>query len=131
MHGTGECRVVRVELQEAMVIEDFLPLPLGNSDVILGIQWLEKFGTMSTSWKTQTLKIQPNGKTITLKGHPTLGGISLKAMMKTIRKEKGGLLLELNLLQSEEEPHRSSFAGMIRYSTCPLVCLLVEIMSTL
>lgn len=83
------------------IIEDFLLLPLGNSDVILGIQWLEKLGNITTNWKTQTLKFQSEGVTVTLQGDPHLGrtGISLKAMLKNLQKEGQGYLLELNHLE--------------------------------
>lgn len=55
VQGEGECKQVEVVMQGVVIMEDFLPLPLGNSDIILGIQWLEKLGTMTTNWKTQTL----------------------------------------------------------------------------
>lgn len=46
-----------------------------------------------------------SGETVTLAGEPTLGrtGILLKAMLKTIRKERGGVLVELNVLEGEAE----------------------------
>lgn len=48
--GKGICREVKLKLnREIEVIEDFLPLELGNSDVILGIQWLEKLGPVVTN----------------------------------------------------------------------------------
>nr|AEV42261.1 hypothetical protein [Beta vulgaris] len=51
VRGTGECLAVPLMVQGVM--ENFLPPPpLGNSDVIMGIQWLEKLGTMVTNWKT-------------------------------------------------------------------------------
>lgn len=50
----GECKSVEVCLQGVRVVEDFLPLPLGNSDLILGIQWLEKLGTMTTNWMSSS-----------------------------------------------------------------------------
>lgn len=107
--GTGEtvqggvCRGVLLELQGVSIVEDFLILPLGNSDIILGIQWLEKLGTTTTNWKTHTLKFQVNGVTVTLKGDPQLGrtGVSLKAMIKNLQKEGQGYLLEMNQLEGE------------------------------
>lgn len=57
-----------LHLQGVTIIKDYLPLQLGNSDIILGVQWLEKLGTVSTNWKTQTLKFLLGGKNITLKG---------------------------------------------------------------
>lgn len=101
VQGEGECRSVVLELQGIVVIENFLVLPLGNSNIILGIQWLEKLGTMMTNWKTQTIKFQLGEDTVTLKGDPLLGRscISLKAMIRTLKKEKRGFLVELNQIQ--------------------------------
>lgn len=80
LQGEGECKSVVLQLQGITIIEDYLPLALGNSDLILGIQWLEKLGTMTTNWKTQTIKFQIGSDTVTLKGDPSLGRteISLK-----------------------------------------------------
>lgn len=105
VQGEGECKAVMLELPGVKLIEDFLPLPLGNSDLILGIQWLEKLGTMSANWKTQTLRFQVGGNSITLQGDPSLGRtlISLKAMVRTLRKEKMGYLVEFNQLSGEAE----------------------------
>ena len=43
MRGTGLCKEVNLQLPGMTVIEDFLPLPLGNSDIILGVQWLKNW----------------------------------------------------------------------------------------
>lgn len=67
--GTGICKRVRLKLNSEIEIEeDFLPLELGNSNVILGIQWLEKLGPVVTNWKTQIMRYQKSK-------------ISLKAML--------------------------------------------------
>lgn len=52
VQGEGECKSVVLQLAGITIVEDFLPLSLGNSDIILGVQWLEKLGTISTNWKT-------------------------------------------------------------------------------
>lgn len=105
VQGEGVSKGVRLDLQGVTIIEDFLILPLGNSDVILGIQWLEKLGTIASNWKTQTLKFQVGGEMVTLKGDSQLERtcISLKAMVKTLQKEGHGILLEFNQLEGQKE----------------------------
>lgn len=105
VQGEGLCAGVKLELEGVIIFEDFLVLPLGNLDVILGIQWLEKLGTTMTNWKTQSLKFQLGGSMVTLKGDPQLGRtcILLKAMMKTIQREGCGVLLELNQMEGSEK----------------------------
>lgn len=92
--GSGECRGVLVQFEEVEVVEDFLPFILGNSDVLLGLQWLEKLGTVTTNWKSQRMSFKVGRRTIVLQGDPTLthARISLKAMIWTVRKGGSGLL---------------------------------------
>lgn len=45
--GRRVCKGVVLQMEGGLVVEDdFLPLGLGNSDVILGVQWLETLGTV-------------------------------------------------------------------------------------
>lgn len=71
--------------------------------MILRIEWLEKLGTVSNNWKSQVMQFQSEGRTITLRGDPSLSRtrISLKAIIRTIRKEGGGVLLELNVIKGD------------------------------
>ncbi|KAK0577832.1 hypothetical protein LWI29_000918 [Acer saccharum] len=94
--GEGICKGVTLHLQGINIVEDFLPLGLGSSDVILGIQWLATLGMTHTNWKLQVMKFQLGNETVTLRGDPSLGKtlVPLKAMMRTCKYEKG-LLVEL------------------------------------
>ncbi|KAJ9546382.1 hypothetical protein OSB04_018925 [Centaurea solstitialis] len=102
--GRGICRGVSILLQGLDVKDDFLPIQLGNSDVILGIQWLETLGTISHNWKTQVMKFSCGGRP-TLRGDPALGRsmLSLKAMGKLIHQEGHGVLIELGTCSAVEE----------------------------
>ncbi|KAL8126621.1 hypothetical protein AgCh_013755 [Apium graveolens] len=93
VQGQGECKSVVVEIQDLTIVKNFLPVELGNSDLILGLQWLKKLGTMTANWKAQTIKFSMGSELVTLKGDASLGrtGISLKAMMKTLCRTGGGL----------------------------------------
>ncbi|KAL8131470.1 hypothetical protein AgCh_007417 [Apium graveolens] len=92
VQGQGECKSVVLYLQGVTIIEEYFPLQLGNSDVIPGVQWLKKFGTVSTNWKTQTLKLRLGEDNIALEGDTLLGRsmTSSKAMVKMFRKGENG-----------------------------------------
>lgn len=96
--GNGVCKEVSVQLDGRLVVcEEFLPLELGASDVILGIKWLETLGPVTTNWKTQVMQFELGGSNITLKGDSSLirSKISLKAMLRSLRKEGKGYWVEL------------------------------------
>lgn len=96
--GEGLCRGVTIHLQGIGIVEEFLPLGLGSSDVILGVQWLETLGMTHTNWKTQVMKFMVGNESVTLRGDLSLGKtlVSLKAMMRTIKHEGAGILVECN-----------------------------------
>lgn len=100
VHIHGECKSVILQLQGLTIIEDFLPIALGISDLILGLQWLEKLGTMTANWKSQKISFKMGSENVVIQGDASLGrtGITLKAMLKTLRKEGQGFLVEFNHL---------------------------------
>lgn len=77
IRGQGVCRGIRLCIQGIEICEDFLPLTLGNADVILGIEWLEKLGVVTTNWRTLVMKFNMNGQTFTIGG--TLPWIELES----------------------------------------------------
>lgn len=104
--GTGKCQGILLQVQGLDITEDFLPLTLGNSDVILGIQWLEKLGAVTTNWKTQIMKFQVNGQWVTLRGDPSLerARISLKTMVRTLGAVGGGYLVQYSQAPTQDVP---------------------------
>lgn len=101
--GEGMCKGVVIQLDGGVEVEeDFLPLKLGSSDIILGIQWLEKLGMVLTNWKTQVMKFEVKGEPVTLVGDPTLvkSQVSLKAMLKGIKKQGGGYWVECSRMEA-------------------------------
>ena len=86
MKGKGICRGVCILMQGLIVVEDFLPLELGNTNVILGMPWLGTLGDVKVNWKMLTMKIKIGKAVIVLKGDPSLSWteVSLKAMAKAL-----------------------------------------------
>lgn len=89
---------MEVRTQGLSIIEDFLILELGNFDVIMGLQWLERLGEITTNWKEQLMRFYRNKELVELRGDPSLGvtQISLMAMERISRKEKQGMIIEVN-----------------------------------
>lgn len=63
VRDSGICKDLLLLLDGGVVVqEDFLPLKLGTSDIILGVQWLEKLGSMVTNWKSQVMQFEVGKK---------------------------------------------------------------------
>ncbi|RVW36299.1 Retrovirus-related Pol polyprotein from transposon 297 [Vitis vinifera] len=79
------------------VVEDFLSLELGNTDVILGMPWLGTLGDVKVNWKMLTMKIKLGKIVILLKGDPSLSRteVSLKAMVRALQHHGQGVWVEL------------------------------------
>lgn len=95
--GIGICKGVVLKLQEITIVEDFLPLPLGSTDVIVGLKWLATLGVTRNDWKNLIMTFELGGQSVTLWGDPSLTKalVSLKTMVKELLIEKEGLMLEL------------------------------------
>ena len=100
----GMCKGVLLQLPELDIVEEFLPIRLGSSDVILGVKWLDTLGDTQADWKQLTLKFEIGGRTIKLQGDPSLGRtlVSVRCMEKSIRIEEGAILVELSNVELGE-----------------------------
>lgn len=87
--GKGMCKGVVLELQGLTIIEDFLPLDLGSTNVVLGMKWLGTSRSIEVNWKLLSMKFQLGDGWMTLKVDKGLNKsrVSLKAMMKTLQNE--------------------------------------------
>ena len=61
----GVCKGIKLQLPELLVTEDFFPLELGSTDVILGLTWLRKLGNTRVNWQALTMTFQLEGTNIT------------------------------------------------------------------
>lgn len=100
VQGRGICRGVVLMLPTIQIINDFLPLELGSSKVILGMQWLSSVGNMIVNWNRLTMEFTINGQQVVLQGDPSLCNASgsLQAMIKALEHGGDGVLVELNNL---------------------------------
>ena len=75
-----------LQLQGITIVEDFLPLPLGSINVILGLKWLATLEETKDDWRKLTMSFDLGGKTVILQGDPSLtkARVSLKTKVKEL-----------------------------------------------
>ena len=61
VQGVGVCKGVTLTLQNVEVVEDFLPLELGTSDVILRMKWLATLRETYVDWGSLVIKFRLGG----------------------------------------------------------------------
>lgn len=50
--SVGICKNVMLSLPGHLPVQDFYPLELGSSDVILGVKWLQVLGETQVNWRS-------------------------------------------------------------------------------
>ncbi|KAL0545922.1 hypothetical protein IC582_015819 [Cucumis melo] len=100
VQGRGICKGITVGLPVISIVEDFLPLELGNIDMVLGMQWLQKQGAMTVDWKALTMTFVVGDTKVILKGDPSLTRmeISLKVLVKTWQPDDQGFLVNFRAM---------------------------------
>ena len=66
------CKGVALTLQGVEVLEDFIPMELGCTDVILRVKWLRTLGGTDFNYDSHVMRFKLGNTTITLRGDPSL-----------------------------------------------------------
>ncbi|KAH0641887.1 hypothetical protein KY290_033503 [Solanum tuberosum] len=75
------CKKFKWLMQGSTFEDDFLILPIGSCDVVLGIQWLCKLGDIQMSFENLFMKFNYLGKQVTLQGTcPSFKIVGAKAL---------------------------------------------------
>lgn len=103
IRSTSVCKGVFLSISDLCITHDFLPLPLGSADVILGVVWLETLGKIEMNYRTSVMEFTIEEWLVQLCGNRSLVKfqISLKSMMKSLGDEDHGRLVELNVVAVE------------------------------
>lgn len=98
VQATSVCKDVNLTIANLSITHDFLPLPLGSADVILGVTWLEMLGKVVFYYKLSEMEFSLGEWVVILQGDRSLvrSQVSLKSIMKTFEKEDQGVSIELS-----------------------------------
>lgn len=83
VHGGQICKDVVLSLGSITIVQDFLPVSLGTADVILGVNWLETLGDVTSNPQTLHLSFTVDGSKV-VHGDPSLvrSQVTLKSLIK-------------------------------------------------
>lgn len=103
VHAAEVCKRVHLIIFDLLIIYDFLPLPLGSADVILGVVWLETLGEIEIDYHSSMMNFCVGNCMVELRGDRSLvrSQVSLRSMMKAFTVEDQGLLIELSMMELE------------------------------
>ncbi|GKB47835.1 putative mitochondrial protein [Tanacetum coccineum] len=102
----GICQKLELLLPRLTVTDDFYPLELGSTDVILGVKWLRQLGEVRVNWKRLTMTFQNGDNRVTLCGEPGLHRTeaSLRSLARGISVNDQGYFVTLANLNGAELP---------------------------
>nr|GEY48135.1 reverse transcriptase [Tanacetum cinerariifolium] len=109
----GICRKVELLLPGLRVTEDFYPLELGSTSVILEVKGLRQLGEVRVNWKRLTMTFQNRDNRVTLCGEPGLHRTeaSLRSLAQGISKDEieklAGEMIESGIIRPSTSPFSS------------------------
>ena len=106
IESTGKCVAVPLSIQGIPFTVDFLTLPLGGCDVVLGIQWLFTLSPILWDFVNMSMQFQYNGQEISLKGltAPQSNLIDDEESFETFGCGSKGIFLQILACSSIEPP---------------------------
>ena len=99
---SGKYHNIKLSLGEYVLNIRILSIPIGGADVVLGVQWLQSFGTISFNFQELFMNFfRKKGSWI--KGYGRKPGkiISSNGMTKLLKKEQWGVVSQLSLVQND------------------------------
>src|SRR3984957_2496803 len=97
---SGKCNNINLTMGEYVINIPMIAIPMGGSDVILGIQWLQSLGTMAFDFQELFMKFSLEGKEIELRGVTGKPSkvISSIGMTKLLKNGHQGVISQLSSL---------------------------------
>lgn len=91
---------LQFSIDESKFNSNFIALELGNTDLVLGVQWLRTFGKCIVDWEDQELSFMYEGSWVTIKGDRSLHDTPTLKMLQYCRSQE--LQSPMGVLQNVE-----------------------------
>jgi len=112
--SSGKCPSVNIRVQGAVITSEFYLLPLGECDVVLGVEWLRTLGPILWDFAAMTMQFNLNASSVTLKGlSPT--GLTMEDASHFLRSPaSASKSFLLHFLSPVEDPVAHCPSGPVR-----------------
>lgn len=95
VRGRHICPTMVVEMQGVELQQSFHLFDMGDTDMVLGVEWLRSLGEVKMNWDELSMKFMIGKEERRIKGDPSLvmSLVSLKSMMRKLRRGGQGYLV--------------------------------------
>jgi hypothetical protein len=91
---SGKCNKINLTMGEYVMNSPMISIPMGDADVVLGIQWLQSLGMVAFNFQERFMKFSLERKEIELRGITgKLGKVIISNVMKKLLKRGIEVLL--------------------------------------
>lgn len=101
------CKGASLKIQGQSFLVDLHVMPIGGTDLVLGVAWLKDLGPIIIDFSLLTMSFTKDGKLIKLKGETGLGPceISRTQVRRLLTTDSVAALFHIQMTPSESHPH--------------------------